>query len=299
MPVNLMQGKMDGDENNSKNTIDLKLEKVSSPVQKTEAKPTISEKPVKHPEVREIKVKVPSDIHLKSDLKSNDGGSFKIVAGIVALLVVASGALLFLLNAESQDLRGSINVLPETNSTQIVDDILAEDFSNGVNGNSPETEQVEVETQVSSDTTTSNNESVELEITEASEVNDELALSVEIEAEVQEPIVIDTSSIVDQGNGLENPEIAESNVAIESSDIISEYNLQNSAATTTELLTGNSSNSSNDFTQDSNEQTQTVAEEVLQSEEIQGETGPGLWISVILATILSYAYAKRNEKQLG
>lgn len=296
MPVNLMQGKLDsesGDDNSKKNnSIDLTLEKNDSKKKEVVTSPVAEIKKEKHPEVKEIKVKVPSDINLTET--KTEGGSLRVVTGIVVLLMLSTGVLLFLLNSESQDLRGSVNVLPETNSTQIVDDILAEDFSNDAQENATETEQVDIEESASETVADTPDESLEIET---------------ITTSVDEPIVIDTSSIIAQPEA--EPEvivpeeiqpevdpIASSLPELTEGDIIANYNIQSSADVTNELLTDTSNNNSNDFAPEIAQSQSTVMEEVSESQEIQGETGPGLWISVIVASILSYAYARRDERQL-
>lgn len=291
MPVNLMQGKLDGDDGNKNekksNSIDLTLEK------KLTNKPDINS-PEKHPQVKEIKVKVPSDIKL--DNSESSGGSLKIVAGIVMLLMVSTGVLLFLLNSESQDLRGSVNVLPETNSAQIVDDILAEDFSNQANQNATETEQVQVEEGTTNSTVPEQND------LSSSETNEQIEVE---ENNADEPIIIDTSSIIGQAETEDTPtdtmnvDLPTNTSTTSNEEIIQDYNIQSSAAVTEELLTEESTNTNNDFTPVDTQSNETVMEEVSESEEIQGETGPGLWVSVIVASILSYAYARRDERQLG
>jgi hypothetical protein len=301
MPVNLMQGKLDGgDDNNEKksNSIDLTLEKNSKDTSKSTPK-VDAIKPEKHPEVKEIKVKVPSDIRLEET--KLEGGSIKIVAGIVALLMVSTGVLLFLLNSESQDLRGSVNVLPETNSTQIVDDILAEDFTNEASQNATETEQVEV------DDNNTVSSSVDDEILNSADDSTQPETTTEDpEESVDEPLVVDTSSIISQTNiedepsaNLPSEEINEPVETPSNDEIIQDYDIQTSQTMTDELLTDVSNNTNNDFAPEITESNVTVMEEVSESEEIQGETGPGLWISVIVASILSYAYARRDERQLG
>lgn len=291
MPVNLMQGKLDGDDGNKNekksNSIDLTLEK------KLTNKPDINS-PEKQPQVKEIKVKVPSDIKL--DNSESSGGSLKIVAGIVMLLMVSTGVLLFLLNSESQDLRGSVNVLPETNSAQIVDDILAEDFSNQANQNATETEQVQVEEGTTNSTVPEQND------LSSSETNEQIEVE---ENNADEPIIIDTSSIIGQAETEDTPtdtmnvDLPTNTSTTSNEEIIQDYNIQSSAAVTEELLTEESTNTNNDFTPVDTQSNETVMEEVSESEEIQGETGPGLWVSVIVASILSYAYARRDERQLG
>lgn len=302
MGVNLMEGRLDGDDNNDKkpavneqkneNKIDLTLEKpsVNQPNKSTQVpNPTQPAKPI----AKEIKVKVPADIKTVSEspMETSSSGSLKIVIGIVSLLVVGAGVLLFLLNSESQNLKGSVNEIPETNSTQIVDDILAEDFSNEVDNNAAETETVdssESETEAEDVTVdTPEENSSELEVIGTDEPED---MEVE-ELEEDAPLVIEEGDTEQEG-----PVIVENNNGI----VIDEYELQSSSDVTNELISSNdTSQEVTDFTQAEADPSATVVEQVGDSEEIQGETGPALWLSVIIATLISFAYARKNDEQLG
>ncbi len=312
-----MAGRIDGDDNEKKkgpNKIDLTLEKKDSSKASDDNK-QVEEKPVlgnddmdkKVSEVKEIKVKVPEDIKVSKATSgsSSDSNSIKIVAGIIVLLMIGAGVLLFLLNSESQNLKGSVNELPQTNSTQIVDDILAEDFSNSADQQAPETEQVEIDDNLDASTTVDNEPETDEIIVESPEDNqasqsevNELPSSTPGENPESESIVIDTSSIIEP----ESQEVAEVETVdepVSEDEVIQEYNLESSAEVTNELISQTDTTSENDFTVAEDDNQAMVMEEVTESEEIQGDTGPGLWISVMIASFISLFYARKNDTKLG
>jgi hypothetical protein len=324
MGVNLMAGRIDGDDQNEDksnsssgnsgvsgnsnnapkaNTIDLTLEKpkttAKSPSAKSESKPILSE-----PKVKEIKVKVPADISPNIPSSERSQGSLKIVMGIVGLLVVVAGVLLFMLNSESQNLKGSINEIPETNSTQIVDDILAEDFSNEVDDNANETETVDTSEQ--NNEIEESNSSSEIETDEGDQNNPETqSESTVVGGDSEDNAnnngeleLIETEDSSAANTSGENGEVA---IVLPNNDVvIDEYDIQSGSEVTTELIDNSGTESAEtDFSQSANDPSTTVAEQVSDSEEIQGETGPALWLSVIIATLISFAYARKNDKQLG
>ena len=309
MSVNLMEGRIDGDENNSddKSKIDLTLERPDkSPVKvSVPNKETINGKIGEQGKVKEIKVKtgqdalpkVPSD--LDNSLNESEDGVSKLVIGIVMLLVIGTGVLLFMLNSESQFLKGSVNELPTTDSTQIVDDILAEDFNNQVSSSETATE---VDTDSSSnnaaDSSNDNSGQVNDPETESEDslvVNNEDGSGSDSDQEIEIPVETESEEDMEADtNSSENlPET--NNTNSNESDIISNYELQSSSETTDNLISQNNTNTENDFTPNTEQSDVTVAEEVKESDEIQGETGPGLWISAIVATLLSFAYARKNK----
>ena len=312
MSVNLMEGRIDGDENNSENNkkenkIDLTLEKPKQKGVKVSVpnKETINGKVGEQGKVKEIKVKtdkegipkVPND--LSGNVSENEeAGVSKLVVGIIMLLVVGTGVLLYMLNSESQFLKGSVNELPTTDSTQIVDDILAEDFNNEASSNESPTE---VDTETSSDQMAQNNmeDSSEEEVDNVSNANEEsLAvndsdnLDSQTNGEETPQVESEEDMQADMSNSEELPEVDNSS---SEPDIISSYELESSAETTDNLINQNNTNTDNDFSPNTEQSDGTVAEEVMESDEIQGDTGPGLWISAIVATLLSFAYARKNK----
>jgi hypothetical protein len=123
-------------------------------------------------------------------------------------------------------------------------------------------------------------------------VNDSDNLNSQTDGEETPQVESEEDMQADMSNSEELPEVENSS---SEADIISSYELESSAETTNNLINKNNTNTDNDFSPNTEQSDGTVAEEVMESDEIQGDTGPGLWISAIVATLLSFAYARKNK----
>ena len=326
MAVNLMAGKLDENENN-KNSIDLNLER---PVQidqtKTEVTAPEAEKiKISAPRVEDrvdeaprekktIKIntpapegfnEVPSDI-MSHVSKSKESKGTSIVLVVIVLLIVGVGVLLVLLNSESQFLKGSVNELPTSDVTQIVDSILSQEFSNSASTSTTSTPVNTTALESNQTTTNTTQTNTSNSTTTLDQTNTQQELPVQTE-----PIVSDTSTpevvntpvevlpVVATNTELEILNSAQETVInspVNSSNIMEEYNLGTEVVSLQNQTELNQANSSNDFNQETPNVIQLNQPEVLsESGTIQGETGPALWLSVIIATLISYHVRKKKH----
>lgn len=324
MAVNLMAGRdgQSNDNNDKKNTnIDLKLDRkneesgVIKGVEKTESKDVSNSKPVGVPKMKKEALKIdvkdldksagaaiPDDIGtLEGGLKEKKSGNWgsRIIVLIVVLLVVGAGVLLYLLNVESQFLRGTVNSIP-TSNTNIVDDILSEDFENDADTNI-ETTEIDPQAEVLSQANQILNQGNEVEeapeetTTEIPVVEDTAASDIP----VVQPTPEATSEIVVPESDLPAAPVDTRS----DEDLISEYNLQsgndladNLIAETTNNNQPTTINQGNDFTPTQSDSDTTVQPNVMESPEISGDTGPGLWLCVILTAL--FTYVRYDKKKL-
>lgn len=360
MAVNLMANRQDPNNEDKNNKIDLSLERPSGQSEQDNSKsktevsqPEVSTtqpikvsapKPVNNldlntePEKKTIKItppkpegvapEVPQDLNLTQDQTSEPKGT-KIVIMIIVLLLVGAGGLLFLLNSESQFLKGSVNELPTSPSTQIVDDILSQEFGTPADTNTETTTVDSDSLSTNSTSTDSSTTSSQTDTTNSSSTNSTNTGTSTLEVENTNSTTENTTTT--SNNETEALPVVESNQSTENNiqteimnsadenttsnetttqvnttnnisdrDLISEYNLDTSSEVTNELIAQSNTNQSNDFNESANQTSNvqvTQPEVISSSEEIQGETGPGLWLSVIFASLISF-YARRKQENI-
>lgn len=326
MAVNLMAGR-DGqnNENNDKknSNIDLKLDRkneesgVIKGVEKADSKEVPVSKPVGVPTAKKEPLKIDvkdldksAGAAIPDDIGSIEGGGEKksgnwgsrIVMLIVILLVVGAGVLLYLLNVESQFLRGTVNSIP-TSNTNIVDDILSEDFENNADTNIETTEidpQAQVLSQANEIVNQGGNDADEPEEASTNEIPVVTGNS-GTEIPVVQPVPESSSEIVVPESDLPAAPVASSDIRSDE-DLITEYNLQsgdnladNLIAQTTSNNQPTTINQGNDFTPTQSDSDTTVQPNVMESPEISGDTGPGLWLCVMLTAL--FTYVKYDKKK--